>query len=142
MQLKIAPEQRNENDYLSDDTCGNAGVSLRDVKQPRKDCLFRELGVPALNNETVFVELCAGSGILSSSAEKYGMKSCPIDCERNRHSPFTKIFQIDLTDDREWSFLEHVRDTAKVVAWHMGLPCGTCSRARDSSGKSLEPSSS
>ena len=59
------------------------------------------------------------------------MKSCPIDCERNRHSPFTKIFQIDLTDDRAWSFLEHVRDTAKVVAWHMGLPCGTCSRARE-----------
>ena len=87
--------------------------------------------MPALNNETVFVELCAGSGILSSTAEKYGMKSCPIDCERNRHSPFTKIFQIDLTDDRAWSFLEHVRDTAKVVAWHMGLPCGTCSQARE-----------
>ena len=24
-----------------------------------------------------------------------------------------------------------MRDTAKVVVWHMGLPCGTCSRARE-----------
>ena len=87
--------------------------------------------MPSFENETVFIELCAGSGILSSTAERYGIKVCPIDCERNRHSPFTKVFQVDLTDDKAWSFLEHVRDTSRVVAWHMGLPCGTCSRARE-----------
>ena len=106
-------------------------VSQLDGKRPRKESIYRELGVPSLENETVFIELCAGSGILSSTAERYGMKVCPIDCERNRHSPFTKIFQIDLSNDKAWSFLEHVRDTSRVVAWHMGLPCGTCSRARE-----------
>ena len=110
---------------------GETAVSQVDDKRPRKESIFRELGVPSLENETVFIELCAGSGILSSTAERYGMKVCPIDCERNRHSPFTKIFQIDLANDKAWSFVEHARDTSKVVAWHMGLPCGTCSRARE-----------
>lgn len=50
---------------------------------------------------------------------------------QNRHEPSTKVFPIDFTTTDAWSFLEYLRDTAKVVAWHMGLPCGTCSRARE-----------
>lgn len=106
-------------------------VSHEFEKRRLKEPLFSELGVPSFENEIIFVELCAGSGILSATAEQHGWKVCPIDCERNRHAPFTKVFQIDLTTDKAWSFLEHVRDTAKAVAWHMGLPCGTCSRARE-----------
>ena len=92
---------------------------------------YKELGIPSLNGEVVFVELCAGSGILSSTAERHGMRVLPIDCERNRFETFTTVYQVDLSEDRAWAFLEHIRDTSKVVAWHMGLPCGTCSRARE-----------
>lgn len=89
------------------------------------------LSCPKLNDELVFVELCAGSAILSATAQSCGFLVLPIDCKRNRHRPFTKLINLDLTSDNAWKFLEFVRDNSSVVAWHMGLPCGTCSRARE-----------
>eukprot|EP00435_Cladocopium_sp_Y103_P004644 s2855_g1.t1 len=92
---------------------------------------FRELGMPSLKDEVVFVELCAGSGILSATAEEHGFFPFPVDHDRNRHQSFTQIFSLDLTEDKAWTFLDLLRESATVVAWHLGLPCGTCSRARE-----------
>ena len=55
----------------------------------------------------------------------------PIDHEHNRHKSFTKIFNVDLANDKAWVFLDMLRETTTIVAWHFGLPCGTCSRARE-----------
>ena len=41
--------------------------------------VFRDLGLPSLKGELVFVELCAGSGILSATAEEYGFFPFPVD---------------------------------------------------------------
>lgn len=81
--------------------------------------------------EPIFVELCAGSAVLSAAARRAGFTVFPIDCSRNRHNPAVPVFELDLATDFAWEFLHHVHDTASVVAWHFGLPCGTCSRARE-----------
>lgn len=78
-----------------------------------------------------FVELCAGSGILSSFAKQAGMKVVAVDCERNRHQPFTDITAMDLTDDSCYARLGELAQQRDVLCWHIGLPCGTCSRARE-----------
>ena len=93
--------------------------------------LFPDLGLPSLKDEVFFVELCAGSGILSSTARNYGYSVFPVDHGHNRHKSFTKIFSLDLTDNKAWAVLDWLRDATTVVAWHLGLPCGTCSRARE-----------
>lgn len=93
--------------------------------------IFAELGIPNIGDEVIFVELCAGSGILSKTAEEHGFATIPIDHDGNRHRTFTKVYSVDLADDKAWTFLDYLQKTARVVAWHMGLPCGTCSRARE-----------
>ena len=70
-------------------------LSPHEFNKHQKVSLIKELGIPALHDELVFVELCAGSGILSATAERHGLKVLPIDCERNRHEHFTAIYQID-----------------------------------------------
>ena len=67
----------------------------------------------------MFVELCAGSAVLSSEASKRGFQTFAIDHEMNRFSPKSKIFLLDLSQETrpQWT--------------HMGLPCGTASRARE-----------
>ena len=92
---------------------------------------FPNIGLLPLQNEVVFVELCAGSGVLSATAKEYGYFVFPVDHHHNRHHHFTKIFQLDLTEDKAWIFLDWLRESATVVAWHFGLPCGSCSRARE-----------
>ena len=110
--------------------------STDSVKRGRCDVannstIFAELGIPNIGDEVIFVELCAGSGILSKTAEEHGFFAIPIDHDGNRHRAFTKVYSIDLADDKAWTFLDYLQKTARVVAWHMGLPCGTCSRARE-----------
>ncbi len=76
------------------------------------------------------MELCSGSVVLSATAKRYGLGIFPVDCKPNRRKPFAKKFELDLTADFAWESLRKLRDTHRIIAWHFGLPCGTCSRAR------------
>ena len=78
----------------------------------------------------LFVEICAGSAILSDTARRRGFAVMPIDCERNRHLPKCKIYAIDITAPHAQSLLSYVLQNCRVAFVHMAPPCGTCSRAR------------
>ena len=78
-----------------------------------------------------FIELCAGSAILSSHAKNRGFRVLAVDHVHNRHETKTAVECLDLTLGASWQFLRDFKNKNKVLAWHFGLPCGTCSRARE-----------
>ena len=79
----------------------------------------------------LFVELCAGSAALSSAVAKSGITVVAFNCDRNRHQPLTQVHTLDLLLDSSWQFLHELRISGRKIVWHMGLPCGTCSKARE-----------
>ncbi len=86
--------------------------------------------IPQMDGDIVFVELCAGSAVLSAMAQEKGLHIFPVDCSRNRHTTDAKVRVLDLTLDSSWDSLHNLAMNYKVATWHLGLPCGTCSRAR------------
>lgn len=38
---------------------------------------------------------------------------------------------LDLALDESWIMLDFLRKLPRRIVWHMGLPCGTCSKARE-----------
>jgi len=77
------------------------------------------------------VELCAGSGKLSAAMKKRGFKVFPVDHEFNQHQPHATTVCLDLQKPHDQGVLVNMLSTAPVAHVHMGLPCGTCSRARE-----------
>ena len=84
----------------------------------------------AKTSPPLFIEACAGCGILSSVVKARGFKILPIDCSRNRHEPQCKIFEIDLSRPRSVELLKRICRDNEVIGVHIALPCGTCSKAR------------
>ena len=78
----------------------------------------------------IFVEACAGCGILSATAKEQGFQVVQIDNERNRHRPQCRILTMDLTSEFADATLRWLCSNFNVVAVHIALPCGTCSKAR------------
>ena len=78
----------------------------------------------------IFIEACAGCGILSSVVQQRGFQVIPIDCPRNRHTPKCRLVVMDLTAPHADQLLRRIVDDYPVAAVHIALPCGTCSRAR------------
>ena len=78
----------------------------------------------------VFIEACAGCGILSHTVKARGFKTLPIDCARNRHQPRCKIFELDLSQPHAMDLIKRICLDVPVVCVHIALPCGTCSKAR------------
>ena len=99
------------------------------------DRISDKLPMPA-----VFIELCAGSAPLSAVAQKQGFQVFPIDFHRNRFSPKCRIIEIDMTHPESAGLLNSMVTEIKRVALHMGLPCGTCSRARERPISALQKS--
>ena len=83
-----------------------------------------------MEKQLIFIELCAGSAVLSAAAQKHGYRVMPVDFKRNRHKPRCKIVSLDLSEDHAWDVLKYVIETCDVVAVHLAPPCGTCSKAR------------
>eukprot|EP00439_Symbiodinium_sp_Y106_P001289 s9557_g1.t1 len=80
--------------------------------------------------ESLFLELCAGTAMLSRCFREAGVPVMPIDHQHNRHHPLAKVCNLSLTEDSTWSFLSDlVRDHA-ILFVHAAPPCGTCSMAR------------
>ena len=81
--------------------------------------------------QPVTFEICCGSAGLSSALRRLGFKTFAIDHAANRHSPKVKIFTLDVSNPQQLDLLETMIRFSKPCYIHLGLPCGTCSRARE-----------
>ena len=77
----------------------------------------------------IFIEACAGCAILNATAKARGFPVFPIDCSRN-HKTHCSVFALDLATPHALKVLRQVCTDFEVVCVHIGLPCGTCSKAR------------
>jgi len=77
----------------------------------------------------LFVELFAGKGALSKAALQAGLRVVSIDHEVVQ--PFAPMVVLDLTTESGTRILWDVLRSPGLEAVHLGLPCGTSSRARE-----------
>ena len=77
------------------------------------------------------MEFCAGSGNLSAAMREAGFTIYSIDHEHNRHQPKVALILQDLTDEHAQQTALDMVDQLNPLSIHLGLPCGTCSRARE-----------
>ena len=77
------------------------------------------------------VEICAGSAVLSAEAQRRGFQVFPIDHSHNRFRAAAAILVIDIASPDSRQLLPQLFEAVKPQWCHMGLPCGTCSRARE-----------
>ena len=82
----------------------------------------------------MFLELCAGSAMLSKCFYEQGFTVMPIDHQQNRFHPLAKICNLSLTLESSWKYLHWLVATFTVMFCHAAPPCGTCSRARELPG--------
>ena len=78
----------------------------------------------------LFIELCAGSAVLSSVVKSRGFEVIAIDHEANRHKTKCKVLQMDLSQQHAIDTLIYITTHYPILGVHLGLPCGTCSKAR------------
>ena len=77
------------------------------------------------------MELFSGSGQLSAAMKKRGFSIFPVDHEFNAHKTAVATISLNLQETKNQKLVESMLLQAKPAAIHLGLPCGTCSRARD-----------
>ncbi|CAE7927895.1 unnamed protein product [Symbiodinium necroappetens] len=77
------------------------------------------------------VEVCAGSAVLSATALRAGWNALPIDQPSCRFHAHTPLFIMDMRQSSSSVLLASLASRANVAWYHFGLPCGTCSRARE-----------
>ncbi|CAE7251626.1 unnamed protein product [Symbiodinium sp. CCMP2456] len=77
------------------------------------------------------VEVCAGSAVLSATALSAGWNALPIDQPSCRFHAHTPLFILDMRQSSSSVLLASFASRANVAWYHFGLPCGTCSRARE-----------
>ena len=76
-----------------------------------------------------FVELFAGSASLSRAMADAGFSVIAVDHVSNKpHFPITRL---DLTSSSGQAIFWDIVESPQLVAIHLGLPCGTASRARE-----------
>ena len=76
------------------------------------------------------MEICCGAAGLSFALRRLGFKVYPIDHSSNRHSPKVKAVILDVANSQHLTILVSLLETCRPCYVH-GLPCGTCSRARE-----------
>ena len=106
------------------------GVHTENRVSSKHGDAFPELNLHGGSDGFIFIEACAGCGILSSVAKEQGFLVVPLDCPRNQHKTKVKIVTIDLTAPHADYLLRRLVQDYNVIAVHFGLPCGTCSKAR------------
>ena len=75
--------------------------------------------------------MCCGAGGLSRALRLADFRVFAVDHEANKHSPLTNILELDLTDRCHQEVFMRLLHATRPKYLHMGLPCGTCSRARE-----------
>ena len=79
-----------------------------------------------------FVEICAGCARLSHVMRAHGFRAYPIDQPSNMHKELHACLHIDVTLPAQQRLCKEFPASAKsLAAVHLGLPCGTCCRARE-----------
>ena len=76
-------------------------------------------------------EIRCGAGGLSAALRRMGFQVFAIDHSANRHSPKVKTFVLDVASDEQFTILLDMFKFCNPCYVHYGLPCGTCSRARE-----------
>ena len=87
----------------------------------------------------VFIELCSGSARLSYFCKSAGCHCVPIDHSRNVHRNLVPTIILDLSDRAQAQIVIDLLKSGNVALIHAGVPCGTCSRAREIPLKSGRP---
>ena len=81
------------------------------------------------SNQPIFIEIFAGRGSLSKAASQAGFSVLSIDHEATGAS--VPIVQLDLTSSSGTAILWDILSSENILAVHLGIPCGTASRARE-----------
>ena len=94
-----------------------------------------EASAPPQNREAgcrpILVELFSGCCSLSQAAQACGWEVVPIDWAGSEHKPRIHRVDMDLTASRAESVVFGLLAKPNVRHIHLGLPCGTGSRARE-----------
>ena len=77
------------------------------------------------------IEVCCGSAGLPASPRKAGIQIFPVDHHANRHSTKVKPLILDNTEEKAQQVFKQLCHQSMPDYIHLGLPCGTCSRARE-----------
>ena len=77
------------------------------------------------------VEVCCGSAGLSAAIRRLGIDVFAIDHQANRHRTKVRPILLDLTLLSDVQVFWAILHQSQPRYIHMGLPCGTCSRARE-----------
>ena len=101
-----------------------------DASKKRQNSGTSSLTPSGYKDTPIFIEACAGCGILSSMVQRKGFQIIPIDCPRNRHIPKCRLVILDLTTPHADQLLRRIVEDHNVACVHIALPCGTCSKAR------------
>lgn len=91
-----------------------ADISLADVTEKRAP---------------LFVEIFAGRASFSRAVAQAGFEVVSVDHEVD--APLRPIVSLDLTTDSGQQILWSILASDRLLAAHLGLPCGTASKARD-----------
>ena len=107
-------------------------VSTVSPKQPPAFAVQANDSPPSPSpSDRLFIELCAGAGMLSYCFKEVGFQILPVDHKANRFHPHVHLVHLDLTREHSWRFLDTVLEEYDVCFVHAAPPCGTCFRARD-----------
>ena len=81
------------------------------------------------SGQPLFIEIFAGRGSLSKAAIQTGFSVLSIDHESG--ASVVPIVQLDLTSPGGEAILWDMLESQQLLGVHLGLPCGTASRARE-----------
>ncbi|CAE7528686.1 IPI1 [Symbiodinium sp. CCMP2592] len=79
------------------------------------------------HKDPLFLELCAGTAMLSRCFREAGVPVMPIDHQHNRHHPLAQVCNLSLTEDSTWDFLRNLVRDHPIRFVRAAPPCGTCS---------------
>ena len=91
------------------------------------------VGLPDTSHDRpTFIEICAGSARLAHVMRAHHFQTFAIDHPGNQHKELHACLHMDLTDPAQQIICrDFIRSVGSLAALRMGLPCGTCSRARE-----------
>ncbi|CAE7276556.1 unnamed protein product [Symbiodinium sp. CCMP2592] len=80
----------------------------------------------------LMVEICSGSGVMAAAFRDLGFLTLAIDKPGNPHRLRHSYVPLDLSrQDQQQLLFSALDDAALIGVLHLGVPCGTCSRARE-----------
>ncbi len=110
---------RIADDYFSD----NIGIPI----SPKE---FLQVDFACNSEQLMFVEIFAGTAVLSSVARTAGFMTLAVDRTTDRN-PKAAMTLLDLTKESDQQVLVQTFLTGNIAAAHMAPPCGTASKARE-----------